>query len=249
MRIFIPLLFYCKDVLSELAVEAQVLRTEKKYGLSLLDAQLLEHRLRNVLPCDEHDRIGGYLVRSLYFDTPDNADYYDKVDGYEQRRKIRLRIYSPDANTAKLELKQKQGDLQCKRSLSVSREDALRLSKGDYTPLLTLGTPFALEMYALMASKLYRPACLIEYDRTAFAVAANDIRITLDRTLRASESCLSLFDPLPMVYPAALADSTTLEVKYNGFLLSYVKDMLALHSYPQSSISKYCAGRSISMQP
>lgn len=229
-----------------MADELSVQRFEKKYGLSLLSAQMLENKLRQVLATDEHDRTGGYLVRSLYFDTIDNTDYHDKVDGYDQRRKVRLRVYSPDDDHAKLELKQKVGEHQLKRSLRICREDAERLCGGDYSPLTAIGTPFALEMYARMTAKLYRPACIVEYERTAFVAPANDTRITLDRALRATEASTSIFEPLPTTYPVALLDNVTLEVKYNGFLLSYVKDMLSLHNYPQSSISKYCAARQIS---
>ena len=33
------------------------------------------------------------MVRSLYFDSLEDSDYYDKLDGVMNRKKIRLRIY------------------------------------------------------------------------------------------------------------------------------------------------------------
>lgn len=44
---------------------------------------------------DKHNGAGGYRIRSLYFDTLDDNDYRDKLDGMELRRKIRLRNYDP----------------------------------------------------------------------------------------------------------------------------------------------------------
>lgn len=65
--------------------------------------------------------------RSLYFDTLSDRDFNAKMDGVEERRKMRLRVYHPQDETAFLEMKQKQGSNQLKRSLPIKREDAMRL--------------------------------------------------------------------------------------------------------------------------
>ena len=86
---------------------SDILRTEKKYPLDYLDARKLCGKLNRVLQPDPHCAgTDGYLVRSLYFDSYDNEDYFDKAAGLENRKKIRLRIYSPDDAFAKLEWKQ-----------------------------------------------------------------------------------------------------------------------------------------------
>ena len=72
----------------------------------------------------------GYRVRSLYFDKPENGDYNDKIIGTETRRKIRLRIYPPKYSSAMLEIKQKHGNHQKKRSAAVSAPEAEELCKG-----------------------------------------------------------------------------------------------------------------------
>ena len=63
----------------------------------------------------------------MYFDTIDDDDFFEKQNGLEVRRKIRLRCYDPDSTYAVLEMKQKQGVSQRKRSLRMSRDDARRL--------------------------------------------------------------------------------------------------------------------------
>lgn len=92
-----------------------VLREEKKYLITYENYISSNHYLSKVLHPDIHNGINGYMIRSLYFDTLNNDDFYNKVDGLELRRKIRLRIYDPDDNYAYLELKQKQGNYQKKR--------------------------------------------------------------------------------------------------------------------------------------
>ena len=59
----------------------------------------------------------------------------------------RLRIYDPNAKFAMLEMKQKHGPNQLKRSLKIPREDAICLTKGDYSPLLKYKKDFAAECY------------------------------------------------------------------------------------------------------
>lgn len=226
-----------------MAALLDVLRTEQKYCLNFKEAMRMGGRLSQVLHADDNSKDGGYLVRSLYFDTPYDRDFFEKLDGYECRKKIRLRIYDPEARTAKLELKEKQGDQQRKRSLTVDRADARKICQGDYSPLLNDGSDFAVELYGRMKQLAYRPKCLIEYRRSAFTVPENDTRITLDYNLRTSECCLELFDQEPILYPVSIPAGVTLEVKFNRFLLSYVKNLVSLPSHMRTSASKYAVAR------
>lgn len=86
----------------------EVLRQEKKFSINVMDGAKLRKLLDRVMISDEHNGVQGYTIRSLYFDTPDNDDFMDKIDGLELRRKIRLRIYDPENDFAMLEMKQKE---------------------------------------------------------------------------------------------------------------------------------------------
>ncbi|WP_036931619.1 polyphosphate polymerase domain-containing protein [Proteocatella sphenisci] len=223
-----------------------VSRTEKKYGISKITASNMRRIFSTTLKSDKHNTGDGYMVRSLYFDSYDDSDYYDKEDGYNYRKKIRLRIYSTDSEVAKLEKKEKVGSNQWKRSLSISKSDALKLIDGDFSPLIEDGSDFAFEMYEIMTIGIYRPRCIIEYDRVAFIVEENDIRLTLDSNIRATESNFDLFSENLQFYPVSHPTEVTLEVKYDNFLFSYIKEMLALCDKKQISNSKYIMGRSVS---
>ena len=87
----------------------EVMRQEKKYAINQLDSLRIRSRLKPVMMADAHNDAEGYLIRSLYFDTPDNQDFIDKLNGLELRRKIRLRAYGPEDTFASLEMKQKAG--------------------------------------------------------------------------------------------------------------------------------------------
>lgn len=221
----------------------EVLRQEKKFFMTLPDMQRLSGRLDQVMIPDPHNGALGYRVRSLYFDTVDEKDYNDKLDGLELRRKIRLRIYDPDGDFAMLEMKQKEGSYQKKRSLRVSRKDALEMVSGSYGCLLNYPDPFALECYGLMNMLCYRPKTIVEYKRKAYIAKENRIRITFDHEIRATETCFELFSPGLNMYPVLDPFNVVLEVKYNGFLLSYIKNLVNSADRSELSVSKYCLAR------
>ena len=108
----------------------RVLRHERKYLLPQEEYRRLRGTLESLLPKDSHTGDSGYSIRSLYFDTLWDGDYFEKLDGVELRRKLRLRLYDPTAGHAFLEMKQKEGEYQLKRSLRLSRAAAAALAGG-----------------------------------------------------------------------------------------------------------------------
>lgn len=220
-----------------------VLREEKKFLLSIDEALRLAHRLGGVMAADPHNGTHGYIVRSLYFDTVYDRDFYEKLSGAELRRKIRLRCYDPGADFAMLEIKQKQGEKQMKRSLRVARADAARIAAGDYTPLLSYPEPFAAECYAVMRTLCYAPKTVVEYSRKAFIAKENKIRVTFDSRISATESCFDIFSGALDLNPVIDPYDVVLEVKFNGFLLSYIKGMLNSADKSELSVSKYVLAR------
>ncbi|MDO4437849.1 MAG: polyphosphate polymerase domain-containing protein [Eubacteriales bacterium] len=223
--------------------DISVVRTEKKYSISPYQQSTLLHRLEPVMNIDKHSGIGGYMVRSLYFDSIYDNDYFDKINGLEMRKKVRLRIYSPEQTTVKLELKQKQGSAQKKISLSITRELAEEMIQGNYEGLVELNSDLALMFYQILETGLYRPVCIVEYHRTAFAEESNDTRITLDSEIGMSPFCDSFFDRELNLIP--VRKEPVLEVKYNRFLLSNIKQILDFADAPELAVSKYAMSRQV----
>lgn len=224
----------------------EVLRQEKKFLISSVQFYRYSHNLSQILSLDSHSQGEGYRIRSLYFDTLDDRDFQEKEDGLEMRRKIRLRNYGPSTPFAMLEMKQKQGANQKKRSLRMGRDDAKRLISGDYSVLLQYDEPFAAECFSMMHMLCYRPVAVITYFRKAFVAKENKIRITFDHHITGTESNWDIFAESILENRILDPDLVVLEVKYNGFLLSYIKDMLRECDASEISVSKYCLGRSIS---
>ena len=146
-----------------------------------------------------------------------------------------------------LEMKQKQGANQLKRSLQICREDARELTRGRYEALLNYPEEFAAECFGVLQMYAYRPKSIIEYRRKAFIAKENRIRLTFDHHITASETNLDLFADNPGLNPVWDPYFVVFEVKYNGFLLSYIRDAINMIQKSETSVGKYCLGRSVSL--
>ena len=221
----------------------KVARQEKKFLIGTEESYKLNNYLSKLLISDKHNGTTGYIVRSLYFDTIYDKDFKEKEDGIELRRKIRLRIYNTNDDFALLEMKQKEGMYQLKRSLKITREEAQELIKRNYSVLLKYKEDFAKECYGIMNMQCYMPKTIVQYNRKAFVAKENSIRITLDSNIIATETCFDIYAKNLNMYPVFNKDNTVLEVKFNGFLLGYIKDILENVNKSELSVSKYCLAR------
>lgn len=224
-----------------------VLRRELKYSVSATDVVNLKRQLSGVMQEDIHNRASGYMVRSVYFDGLYDSDFEDKIGGYDNRQKIRLRIYDVNSSYIKLEIKEKSGISQRKRSLSVTREEAERMLQADYGFLCEREETIAHWLYTFLTTRCYRPKCIVEYDRMAFCEPGNDIRVTFDSGLRATElNVQGLFDENLVLYPVCSSSEITMEVKYDRFLYTHIKNIISQTDKMQVSNSKYVRSRMIS---
>ena len=229
-------------------VMLEVNRKELKYLLGLDEVYTIKTRLEKITEEDPHNGTEGYTVRSLYFDTPSDKDYQEKIDGTDNRVKIRMRIYDGDTSNVKLELKAKDGDFQRKRSIALSGAEANRMIESDYTFLMERKESFARGMYTMLVTRGYAPKCIVEYDRIAFVEKFNDIRITFDMRLRALEDPTEFMKEMIDAYPVEDPSEVTMEVKYSGFLFTYIKRALGSVDKMRISNSKYVRARAFVKQ-
>lgn len=223
-----------------------VYRKEIKYVISVQDFYHMRKHLECYIKPDKHSGDTGYMVRSLYFDSYNDKDLFDVLYGLKDKRKIRLRIYSMSDSSVKLEYKCKSGSDSRKLSLSIPKEEALRMADGDYSFLLEKEDPLAVKLYSRLKTQGYRPAIIVDYNRLAYMYMPNDIRITFDSNIKASRITSGLFDQNVAWQPVMEPGVGVLEVKYNGFLFSHLKQTIEdIDSLPASS-SKYANSRLVS---
>ncbi len=213
-------------------------RHEFKYIIPYGDMLKLRKELEEVLILD---RGGAYKVRSLYFDSSDDSDYYDKQDGVMRRKKIRLRIYDINDDYAKLEIKNKIDYHQLKESLIINRHDAKEIIEGNYECLLDIDNDLAKRVYVYLRGG-YFPKVIIEYDRLAF-ITTTTTRITCDYNIQKSNDFDNFFSNDLNYFDLTNRQDVVLEVKYDRFLEPYISKILDKYTTRYQSVSKYMMGR------
>ena len=223
-----------------------VFRNENKYYISFDKYINLKSKLDKVLKRDDYSKDNSYIVRSLYFDSINNLDFNTKMAGTNIRKKIRLRVYDPKDDKCKLEMKQKNANLQHKISLWISKEDANKLIKGNYSVLIKYFnvSEAALQIYKTMVLGCYKPVVMVEYDRIAYVYPRYNTRITFDMNVRSSESNFDLFCEKPL-FNVLINQKVILEVKYNEKLMGFISNILKSYKLTQLAVSKYCTGRKV----
>ena len=74
-------------------------------------------------------------------------------------------------------------------------------------------------------------------------VKENKIRVTFDNHIVSTESCFDLFSENLNMNPVLDPYNVVLEVKFNGFLLEYIKRMINPVNRSELSVSKYVLAR------
>ncbi len=222
-----------------------VYRKEVKYLISLPDRLYLLDALNKILTPDAYGDYNGYTVRSVYFDSIMNNDYIDKEYWSDHKKRVRLRIYHPDDEMAKFEIKFKSYDKELKETILVTREDAKKILKRDYSAFLNYDNPTAEYAYHIMNARLYRPVSLVEYDRRAYTHEHFNTRITMDNNLRYCEFDYDLFSKNLNFKSAMPKDETILEIKYDRFLFKQIQELVARCDLTGKPPSKFGSSRSL----
>lgn len=218
------------------------LRHEWKHEISPLDLLALRQRLRAVAAPDPHGAEGKYLVRSLYFDTPEDKALREKLDGVARREKFRVRYYDGDLSTVHLEKKSKVNNLGWKESAPLSPEEVERLLAGDCGWMTGEGRPLAEELLQKMRGQRLAPRTIVDYTREAFLHPAGNVRVTLDYHIRTSLNCRDFLRADCLTLPAG-ESPILLEVKWDGFLPDIIRDAVQLENRRAAAFSKYAQCR------
>jgi len=216
-------------------------RQEYKYFINNADVYKLSTILKSLMKLDKYadSKTKDYTVTSLYFETPNDDDLNEKLDGVLIREKHRIRLYNHSHSAIKLETKKRNGTVIAKDSTQIEITDAVDLGNGCYDPCA-----FDNELAKLIAiklkSKAYKPRVIVEYDRQAYYLPYGNIRITFDKKLRTYNTHTNLFELNNIAKsPVFLNNNQILEIKFSVKLPSYLTDVLETIPSARSSISKY----------
>jgi hypothetical protein len=225
-------------------------RYENKYLVTEETAGAMRSFVAAHIPPDEFmppGELEGYLVHSLYLDSPWYSLYRESTDGHKNRHKLRIRFYDdrPDS-PAFLEIKSRVTDTIRKQRVRVTKDAAMRVVMGQsLLPSDLQGASDtsrrAADEFCMRASRLYaKPAAMVSYRREAYVShQAEAVRITFDRHITGRP-----FDPAVGLVPAnegypINCDLVVAEFKYVGFAPRWMDSMVRDFGLRRVSFPKY----------
>lgn len=217
-------------------------RHEWKHEINVSDMIAIRQRLRAVARPDPHAVNGKYFIRSLYFDDMTDKALREKLDGINRREKFRIRYYNEDTSLIHLEKKSKRNGLGFKESAVLTEEEAQAIVDGNLDWMPSSVRPLVQELYSKMKSQGLRPKTIVDYIREPFVYPPGNVRVTLDYNIRTGLGCTDFLNPNCVTVPAGDAP-IILEVKWDGFLPSIIRDAVQLSGRRVQAFSKYAQCR------
>ena len=243
-----PLRFF-PPTLNPTSLSFRLDRFEMKFVITREQREALEKDSMPRLTPDENAVDGAfYPIVSVYYDTPDRACYWEKEEGYQNRRKMRTRVYgSLDGKvppTVFVEIKHKCDGRGVKRRLLCTLDEAYTVAAGGEIALREqiLDRMLIDEIHSLVKERGFQPCCAMRYDRHAFADRdpESDLRVTFDTGIAYRFDKLDVVPDDRDFNRFLLPDGySVMEVKVTGSVPFWLAEMIGRHHCILQSHSKY----------
>jgi hypothetical protein len=231
-------------------------RREQKFIIKTEDMQPFIDDIAPYLQKDRHTGPQGfYRIVSMYYDSPEYAAYWQKMEGTKHRRKLRLRVYGD--NTIKpheecfLEIKERVDLAVRKRRIIIPYQVAIDFCKtGVLDEQYDNEEDRAVidEMSHLIKLFRLQPAVILRYDRIPYNGSPEydpSLRITFDVNCRARIHDLDLGSSPPEDMTFFLSPQLCiLEIKADDRVPYWLVEKLHKHRFVLNKISKYCTALS-----
>jgi hypothetical protein len=188
-----------------------------------------------------------YTVRSVYFDTSRFDYYYEKIDGYKIRKKIRVRGYNQQTgdDTVFMEIKRKFKEPIEKDREKLTFEVMKRLVAGEGAQAYgDAGDEHGVNGAGKFLYHVYRnnlkPVVLVTYEREAYYDRyRSEVRMTIDKNLRST--AYPTIDDLNSEEKAipALKGRFIFEVKFKDNFPGWLRPITGQLGMIRKSASKY----------
>ena len=217
-------------------------RHEWKHQIRYGDLLALRSRLEAVMARDVHAKQGVYHIRSLYFDNLADKARREKLDGVNGREKFRIRYYNGDTSLILLEKKSKLNGLCSKEQAQLTPWEVEAVAREEFLPLADSQSPLVRELYRKIRSQGLAPKTIVDYTREPFVFAPGNVRVTLDYHIRTGLCSTDFLDPDCVTVPVE-GNPIILEVKWDAFLPSVIRDIVQVTTTHTSAFSKYAVCR------
>lgn len=214
-------------------------RHELKHEITQMDCYLLRSKLQHVMEIDPHAHNDGkYLIRSVYFDNFDNKALSQKKEGLLERDKYRVRLYDHKTDFLNLEKKSKRNNLIYKQKCPITALEYERIRAGDIAWMENDSRSLMQDLYLQMKLFQLKPVTVVDYEREVFIYKYGNVRITFDSAIKTSFRNNDVLNPnIPMI--ETNPNVVVLEVKYDEYLPTLIKQLLQIGNRQKGAYSKY----------
>lgn len=183
-----------------------------------------------------------YLVRSLYYDSPDYMSYKEKVDGNFGRIKMRLRTYTDnpeERGPVRAELKTRRGNTMVKYWTFVTADECEEFINTKHWP--NTQNPVLSEYERLVHVRNQGPKVLIEYHREGYEPRdKSGYRVTFDHGVR-SFAAAQLYPARPH-WRDHYSNYVIMEVKCRNQRPPMLVNLMLRYGLKYTANSKYVQG-------
>lgn len=218
-------------------------RHEWKHEINYSDLLAIRQRLRAVATPDPHAQDGKYHIRSLYFDNISDKALREKIDGLNGREKFRIRYYNGDTSIINLEKKSRLNGLGTKYSARLTPQQVTKIIAGDIEFMRDDGNSLLQELYCKMIYQQLRPKTIVDYEREPYIYAPGNVRVTFDYDIRTGLGGTDFLNPECITIEAGSNLPIILEVKWDDFLPSVIRDCVNVKGRHVTAFSKYAQCR------
>lgn len=218
-------------------------RRELKHEMTKMECYLLRNKLKHYMEIDPHAKENGtYSIRSVYFDNFDNKVMIQKKEGLFERDKFRVRFYDGNTDFLNLEKKSKRNNLTYKQKCSITAEEYEKIRFDDISWMENDSRLLMQDLYRQTKMLQLKPVTVVDYEREVFIYKYGNVRVTFDSSIRTSlrnNDVLNMNIPMVDTEPEVVL----LEIKYDEFLPTIIKQLLQVSDLRAGAYSKYQISR------
>ncbi|RHQ96203.1 VTC domain-containing protein [Peptoclostridium sp. AF21-18] len=195
-------------------------KNEIKKTFNINTTEILKRRLALFMDIENKE-----YIRDLYFDSPNNEDLIEKVNGESITEKFRIRYKNLDSTDIRLEKRMKKDGKYKKISAIITEEDVENILNGDIEYLAFSDKKILRDFYLNIMCEKIEPKAIIEFERQSFVYEKSDITVNIDTSRRVSLNEEDIMDD-EIKSVVINEDTAVIEMRYNKNIPKFVDRLI-----------------------
>lgn len=197
---------------------------EVKETLNIEETEILSRRLALFMNI-EKDKTNKKYIRDLYFDSPDNKDLIERVNGENISEKFRIRYKNLDSSSIYLQKRMRKDGMYKTISAEITEEDVENILNGDVEYFAFSDKKILRDFYLNIICEKIEPKAIIEFERETFVYEKLNITVNIDKNRKVSLNEEDILDT-NMKSVAINKDTAVVEVRYNQSIPRFIEKLI-----------------------